>query len=64
MSVEFRSRIPSAVDYKTILNYGICCQGITKIESDNYTDCYNNKDGFFVIGDPEDELTECPKDHI
>jgi len=63
MSIEFRSRIPSAIDYDTILNYGICCQQGVTLESNNHVDCYN-KSGFFVVGDPNDPSTICPTDHV
>ena len=43
MNIEFRSRIGEVIDYTTILNYGLCCKGITSIGYTgefNYYSCF------------------------
>lgn len=43
MNITFRSRIGEGIDYTTLLNYGMCCRGITKIGTEgehNYYSCY------------------------
>ena len=43
MNTQFRSRISEIIDYSSLLNYGLCCKGITAIvftvEFD-FTSCY------------------------
>ena len=55
MTIQFRTRISPGIDYKDILNYGICCQGITLMDSYDYLSCYASG-GYFIPG----QITECP----
>ena len=43
MNTQFRSRISEIIDYSSLLNYGLCCKGITAIGFTgefNFTSCY------------------------
>lgn len=66
MSIEFRTRIPSAIEYKELLNYGICCRGVTLIDANeynyNYLGCYATG-GYFIPGTIEQQGITCPNDH-
>ena len=43
MNTQFRSRISEIIDYRSLLNYGLCCKGITAVGFTgefNFTSCY------------------------
>ena len=43
MNTQFRSRISEIIDYSSLLNYGLCCKGITAVGFTgefNFTSCY------------------------
>ena len=43
MNIEFRSRIGETIDYNQLLNYGLCCKGITSVGYTgefNYYSCF------------------------
>ncbi len=43
MNTQFRSRISEIIDYSSLLNYGLCCKGITSVGFTgefNFTSCY------------------------
>lgn len=58
MNIHFRSRINSYINYSSILDSGICCQGITKIDEASYMSCYAT--GGYYIPKIKGESTECP----
>lgn len=71
MNVQFRSRIGESISYTDILNYGICCQGLTRIGmtgEHDFISCYN-EGGIFIPYDKtvlpgnattELAITPCP----
>lgn len=67
MSIEFRSRISSSIDYKELLLNGICCQGITLISPEDYgydyKKCYLEHNGYFIPGILDINGVTCPNDH-
>ena len=68
MSIEFRSRITSSIDYKELLVNGICCQGITLVDpldyGYDYKKCYLDYNGYFIPGTLNINGVICPDDHI
>ena len=43
MNTQFRSRISEIIDYRSLLNYGLCCKGITAVGFTgefNFNSCY------------------------
>lgn len=59
MSVQFRSRIKSVVDYSKVLNgIGICCDKDGNKTIKTFHDCFNDNGNYFP-GDVPEELT-CP----
>lgn len=59
MSVQFRSRIKSVVDYSKVLNgIGICCDKDGNKTIKTFHDCFNDGGNYFP-GDVPEELT-CP----
>jgi len=71
MNIEFRTRIGEKIDYNEIINYGLCCQGITSIGSTgefDYYSCYATG-GIFIpyTGNPllvASQATNCPNPFI
>lgn len=67
MSIEFRSRIPSSIEYKELLLNGICCQGITLVPPEDYNydykKCYLDHNGYFIPGISGENGVRCPDDH-
>lgn len=59
MSIQFRTRISSGIEYKDLLNYGLCCQDGISLDISNHLECYAAS-GQFIPGNKEDPNFKCP----
>ena len=59
MTIQFRTRIPSSIDYDDLLNRGICCRDGITLENKNYFNCCDEAGQFFP-GNPDDPNLRCP----
>lgn len=59
MNIQFRSRSGEAINYNSLLNYGICCKGITLVGTTgeyNHSSCFATGGVFIPYTISDDEV--------